>query len=620
MFRREWTRRSRASSTGRSSAIATMTRTSSSGCTRRWRRIACLDGSSADRRATAPCPTGSIRSFRDRDELPGSSNLGDNIVNALQQSRSLIVVCSPRASVSRWVNEEVLTFKRLGREDRILCLIVDGEPNATERPDQAALECFPDAVRLRLDRDGQLSSERTEPLAADVRSHADGRANAKLKLIAGLLGVGFDELRQRERQRVRRRRLALVGQGAIAVAAMLAAYVVMADGGVAVPGVGRIQTMLDRHNASLLRPVHADTHVAQVAAELAQEMTAQIFEKEAQGQFLRANGNYDLWNAGQALAAVLHSSHAREEDRRRAAELLAKAFDNDPGLEANGIKFGWATQNVDHSQVYPSLWMIDALGMALGHPGAMPDAERGRYERMLLYAIETTGAFYPIDGGGWNMFPRQVEADLHNDYASALAMLALLDLRAAGIELPGNAARRDELIGKTARWLMTRRVSHETRPGWLGDRTMAGIPLEGLTLQIYGTLLRARAEAGIAVPDSYFDDVFMYLERMMNRAFSPSFIAAGFQISFVPHTGQRVNTTAPVKFLWYPWAIACARQWLAHARNAGADPERVTKVRRVLGYLVVDLKSAAIDEAKRAWPWIAADILYGLSEITPPRR
>ena len=43
--------------------------------------------------------------FRDRDELPGSSNLGDNIVNALQQSRSLIVVCSPRASGSataRW--------------------------------------------------------------------------------------------------------------------------------------------------------------------------------------------------------------------------------------------------------------------------------------------------------------------------------------------------------------------------------------------------------------------------------------------------------------------------------------------------------------------------------------
>ena len=51
-------------------SIATMTRTPSS-CTRRWRRIACLDGSSADRRATAPCPTGSIPCSGSR-QLPSS--------------------------------------------------------------------------------------------------------------------------------------------------------------------------------------------------------------------------------------------------------------------------------------------------------------------------------------------------------------------------------------------------------------------------------------------------------------------------------------------------------------------------------------------------------------------
>ena len=144
--------------------------------------------------------------------------------------------------------------------------------------------------------------------------------------------------------------------------------------------------------------------------------------------------------------------------------------------------------------------MVDALGMALGQPGAMPETPSAAGTSGCSLRDRDDNAFYPIDGGGWNMFPRQVETDLHNDYASALAMLALLDLRAAGIGLPGNAARRDELIGTTARSLMTARVSHETRPGWLGDRTMAGIPLEGLTLQIYGTLLRARAEAGIAVP------------------------------------------------------------------------------------------------------------------------
>ena len=44
--------------------------------------------------------------FRDRDELPGSSELGKNLTEALAQSRYLIVICSPAAARSRWVNEE----------------------------------------------------------------------------------------------------------------------------------------------------------------------------------------------------------------------------------------------------------------------------------------------------------------------------------------------------------------------------------------------------------------------------------------------------------------------------------------------------------------------------------
>ena len=68
--------------------------------------------------------------FRDREELPGSSTLKDNIQEALEQSRYLVVICSPRSAASIWVNEEVLTFKAMGRSDRVLCLIVDGEPTA----------------------------------------------------------------------------------------------------------------------------------------------------------------------------------------------------------------------------------------------------------------------------------------------------------------------------------------------------------------------------------------------------------------------------------------------------------------------------------------------------------
>lgn len=52
--------------------------------------------------------------FRDREELPTSSDLGSNINESLKASRYLIVICSPKSAVSRWVNEEVKAFKALG--------------------------------------------------------------------------------------------------------------------------------------------------------------------------------------------------------------------------------------------------------------------------------------------------------------------------------------------------------------------------------------------------------------------------------------------------------------------------------------------------------------------------
>jgi tetratricopeptide (TPR) repeat protein len=164
--------------------------------------------------------------FRDRDELPSATDLGALINSALQQSACQIIICSPQAAQSRWVNEEILAFKRLGREDSIFSLIVGGEPNATDMPGREAEECFPPALRFRLGADGNLSVARTEPIAADARPGKDGRNNAKLKLIAGVLGVGFDLLRRREQQR-RNRRLAIVAGSAMAgmvLTSGLAAY------------------------------------------------------------------------------------------------------------------------------------------------------------------------------------------------------------------------------------------------------------------------------------------------------------------------------------------------------------------------------------------------------------
>lgn len=148
--------------------------------------------------------------FRDREELPSSASLSDNINNALRESRYLIVICSPHAAVSRWVNEEIIYFKSLGREDRVLCLIVEGEPNASDEPESGKLECFPPGVRFRVDVEGRLTDRRTEPIAADARKEGDGKRNAKLKLAAGLLGVNYNDLKQREKWRAVRRKVAVV--------------------------------------------------------------------------------------------------------------------------------------------------------------------------------------------------------------------------------------------------------------------------------------------------------------------------------------------------------------------------------------------------------------------------
>ena len=165
--------------------------------------------------------------FRDRDELASATDLGRKVNEALAESANLIVICSPRSAASHWVNEEVLTFKRLGRSERIFCLIADGEPNASGLPGREAEECFAKALRFTIDADGQLTAQPTEPIAADARPGKDGKTNAKLKLIAGMLDIGFDALKHRELQR-RNRHMAALATLALIVMAVTTTLAIVA--------------------------------------------------------------------------------------------------------------------------------------------------------------------------------------------------------------------------------------------------------------------------------------------------------------------------------------------------------------------------------------------------------
>ena len=100
--------------------------------------------------------------FRDEESLSAEAHLGTGILEALDASQTLVVICSPRAVESKYVKSEIIRFQETGKGDRIITAIIDGEPNHPER------ECFPESLRKSLRQDGVIDLN-DGPLAADFR-------------------------------------------------------------------------------------------------------------------------------------------------------------------------------------------------------------------------------------------------------------------------------------------------------------------------------------------------------------------------------------------------------------------------------------------------------------------
>lgn len=143
--------------------------------------------------------------FKDTTDLePGP--LAKKIQEALDNSKYLIVVCSPLAAKSKWVNKEIQAFVESGRSKRIIPFIIDGIPHSKD----PSLECFPQNLN-------QLADEK-ELVGANINEM--GRDAAAIKTIATMFDLRFDSLWQRH-QRARRRRI--LGLIALSVFALLAA-------------------------------------------------------------------------------------------------------------------------------------------------------------------------------------------------------------------------------------------------------------------------------------------------------------------------------------------------------------------------------------------------------------
>ncbi|SFC19592.1 toll/interleukin-1 receptor domain-containing protein [Butyrivibrio sp. YAB3001] len=144
------------------------------------------------------------RVFRDQEELPIGSDLGNNIDLALRESEFLIVICSPKTKESYWVMKEIDTFISLHGRQNVLAVLVEGEPD----------ESFP--LQLCVDENGKP----VEPLAADVRGTTKKEVKRKIKsetlrLAASIIHCDYDDLKQRHKERIMRRNMSIAAAVAV---------------------------------------------------------------------------------------------------------------------------------------------------------------------------------------------------------------------------------------------------------------------------------------------------------------------------------------------------------------------------------------------------------------------
>ena len=131
--------------------------------------------------------------FLDATDL-SAGILSQEINGAITQSKFLIVICSPAAVRSEWVNREIQSFINTGRTSSIIPFIIDGIPKSNEE----ATECFPKALL-------ELSAEKE---ILGINKNDIGKDRAAIKVIAQMLDVKFDTLWQRhEREKRKRKRI-----------------------------------------------------------------------------------------------------------------------------------------------------------------------------------------------------------------------------------------------------------------------------------------------------------------------------------------------------------------------------------------------------------------------------
>ena len=155
------------------------------------------------------------RIFRDTEELRAADDLSAIIDEALDETEWLIVICSRRYQESVWCMREIEYFLKIRSREQVIVILVDGEPE----------ESFP-KILTEVEKDGKIV--KVEPLAVDIRGKTEHQIiknlkREKIRFLASMLSVEYEDLRQRERERTIKRAVAGLTTGFLALGTVIGA-------------------------------------------------------------------------------------------------------------------------------------------------------------------------------------------------------------------------------------------------------------------------------------------------------------------------------------------------------------------------------------------------------------
>jgi hypothetical protein len=404
--------------------------------------------------------------------------------------------------------------------------------------------------------------------------------------------------------------------------------VALADLGVGVPGGEGIRTIVDRFDASVFRPVPNEPAIRRAALETRKAVSNLLLEIWRKGNRYVFDSpsrrdhpqTLQVWNVSQALGGLWRSPDLTPEQSLELSKELEVTLAPDLLIEAGGKKYGFLSTSGLYTQAEATLWNVTAISMALNRPGLVVGEARKRLEQRLAEVQDHLTLYWDPVTGGWNTYPNQLKPAYHETYTAALALLTLLEVREANLPWIGDVALRDRMLTKTAEWLVSQWNPAGDSPGWRGAIDDEAPASDGLTIQIYSELLRAEVDAGLIIPEAILHAIPRHLLRLNGRSLDSAPSVGRFSRAFINHEGQAFDINPSVNCLWHPWAVDAVRSWLQRLDTHPVSREQRTQMRRVLGYLVVDLGRELKSKinANSVPAFMAAETMYAYSRIPLP--